>query len=89
MNLLYQDKRDETFARSLNALTVSNKAIATATQKQAKEAEDRNGHLADIAMENKKSNYEQSREILKAINTLPTQHIAVQTVDNQVIKEVE
>jgi len=80
-----QEERDKIFAKNLEANTKAMKLVAQATQKQAKEAEQRNGHLAEIAVENKQSNYEQSQLILAAISNLPTQHVSRQIVDNQTV----
>lgn len=60
--------------------------VAKATTKSAKEAATRNGHLAELSMENKKSNAEQNEAILKAISDLPTQHVTAQLVDKQIVK---
>lgn len=50
--------------KALKALTDSNEKIASATNKAAQEAEKRNGHLAELAIENHKS----SMKALKQLN---------------------
>jgi hypothetical protein len=57
--------------------------VAEATERQAKEAEQRNGHLAEISIQNKDA-------ILKAIDGLKlNQQVTEQTVEHQVVREKE
>lgn len=65
---------------ALDKLTESNKSIAEATTKSASEAEKRNGHLAELAIENQQAT-------LEAIKSVKTQHIDVQTIDHQTINK--
>jgi hypothetical protein len=55
-----QAERDEKLARSFQA-------VATATKQAAKEAKDRNGHLAEIAVENQKTNAAMLKQILEGV----------------------
>jgi len=78
-----QAGRDEMFSASLNHNTSAMKAVARATTKAAEEAEKRNGHLAELAIENKEAT-------LKAISlvqgNVKSQHVDTQVVDRQTIK---
>lgn len=76
-----QASRDRAFASALDKLTKSNEKIATATNKSAKEAEKRNGHLAELAIENKKTTLIAIAE-LKKTNNVTTQHIDKQVIEN-------
>ncbi len=67
--------------KSIEKQTKSSEKVAKATTKSAKEAETRNGHLAEISVENK-------NQIIKAINNIKkSDHIATQIVDEQVINK--
>lgn len=72
-----QARRDDLFAKSLNENTKAMKSVATATTKSAKEAADRNGHLAELAIENKEAT-------LKAIGLIK-ENVHDQHVDNQYV----
>jgi hypothetical protein len=63
---------------SLEANTRSNKDIADATIRSAKEAKERNGHLAELTMGN--------RKILNNLINCDEQHVHIQEVDKQRIK---
>jgi hypothetical protein len=82
-----QTRRDDLFAKALDKNTDAMKAVAKSNDKQAKEAEKRNGHLAEIAVENKNSNFTQNQAILTAITNLKSQHIGTQVVDKQTVKK--
>lgn len=70
----------ENLSKSLDANTTSNREIAEATRQQAREAEQRNGHLAEITV--------QSRDqVLAAIQNVGEQHVTKQVVDRQTIKK--
>lgn len=71
--------------KSLDKNSASMTLVAKATTKSAKEAAQRNGHLAELAIENKKANAEQNKAILQAIGNLPTQHVGKQIVDKQTV----
>ena len=61
-----------------------NERVATALERQADESKERNGHLADISVENK-------NQILTAINglTINKQTVHHQTVENEIVKNKE
>jgi len=89
-----QEKRDEIFIKALFENTGAMKKVATATQQAAREAKERNGHLAELSTENKKlivdnnkNNLENSQRIFEAIARLKSQSIESQTVKHQTIKE--
>lgn len=80
--------------RTLNANTESNKEIAAATTKAAREAEQRNGHLAELALEGQKASQQHQRVLIqmadrnyKAITSVKEQHVQHQTVASATIKE--
>jgi len=70
----------EKLVTALDRLTDSNRSIAEATNKSAREAEKRNGHLAELAIENHQNTVE-------AIKSIRTQHVDVQTIDHQTINK--
>lgn len=78
-----QAKRDDLFAKSLNQNTQAMKSVAAATTKAATEAEKRNGHLAELAIENKESTLAAISLIQKNVRS---QHVDTQVVDKQTIK---
>lgn len=55
----------EQLGNALNALTRSNERVAKATEQSAQEAKERNGHLAELAIENKKEMLEAFNKVLK------------------------
>jgi hypothetical protein len=67
---------------TLDRLSESNKSIAEATNKSAVEAEKRNGHLAELAIEN-------HQNTVKAIQSINTQHVDVQRIDHQTINRTD
>ena len=75
------DKSAEVQERSI----VEAKLGREAQQKAAQEAENRNGHLAELSIENKKSNAEQYSVIIKAISDMKEQHVGLQHVDKQTV----
>jgi hypothetical protein len=98
VNRRAQEKKDIRDSKQTTALTAAisrmakatkdgQEKVAKAVEKQALEAEKRNGHLAEIAVENKDSNFKQNQDILNAISNLPIQHIGKQIVDKQTIKK--
>ena len=87
-----QVKRDAMFAQALIDLTDTGKKqvkaserVAKAQEKTAREAEQRNGHLAELSITNSDINTKNQKAILDAIASLPTQHVGTQVVDNQTI----
>jgi len=82
-----QNKIHEKVADSMNRVAKSNDKIAEATRQGNKEAKERNGHLAELVI--------QQGENIKAVADAATdkvidavQHIEKQRVDHQIIKEV-
>lgn len=75
-----QARRDDLFAKSLNENTKAMRSVAAATTRSAKEAADRNGHLAELAIENKEATLK-ALSIIKG--NVSDQHVTNQYVDNQ------
>jgi Sec-independent protein translocase protein TatA len=71
---------------ALNALTKSNERVAKATEKGAREAKQRNGHLAELAVENNLNNQTMNKAILDAISNLSVQHVDKQVVEHQAVQ---
>lgn len=69
--------------KALDKNSDSMKLVATATTKAAKEAAQRNGHLAELAIENKESTLAAIAMIKDGVKT---QHVDKQVVDKQMIK---
>lgn len=63
-----QERRDLAFAKALNSNTAAMKEVAKQTKKAADEAAQRNGHLAEIAAENQKTNAEVLANIQNSIS---------------------
>jgi len=81
-----QEKRDAIFARSMDNVAHSMKQVAVETRKAAKEAKERNGHLAELAVENNRNNLEQNKQIMKSISDISSQHVDKQIVTHQEVK---
>ena len=64
------------FVAALGEVAESNRAIAKATEKGNREAEKRNGHLAELTIQSKE-------DTLKAIGHLKVQHVDKQTVTHE------
>lgn len=78
-----QERRDVTFAKMLKENTDAMRDVADATKKQAREAAERNGHLAELAMENQKVNLEHHKVLMDAVKNIDSQHITKQIVEEQ------
>lgn len=74
-----QEKRDEVFAKNLEANTKAMNLVARATKKQADEAAQRNGHLAELAIENTQATLEAIAAIKSP--TIKEQHVELQTIE--------
>lgn len=66
------------FTKALKDLTVSNREIADATKQGAKEAEQRNGHLAELTIEARK-------DVMNMLGVMLTD-LKDQNVQNQVVE---
>lgn len=66
--------------RATSANTIALQSIAKETKRGADEAKHRNGHLAELIVESKKAT-------LDAIQNVPAQHVDLQKVDKQVVKQ--
>lgn len=87
----------EAYERSNEKLAVSLERVAKATERSADEAKTRNGHLAEIQLENQKLIIEHSKlskqmihgsvdKVLKAVQNVKEQHVEHQTVDETNLK---
>lgn len=70
------------FQQALKDLTKSNQRIADSHEKAAREAEKRNGHLAELQIEARK-------DVLDAIAHIAKQEVSEQVVNHQTIKNEE
>lgn len=70
------------FTKTLKDLTSSNERIAQSHEKAAREAEKRNGHLAELQIEARK-------DVLSAINHICKQEVKEQVVKHQTVNEKE
>lgn len=75
-------EQNKAFVEVLKKVAESNQAIATATEKAAKEAEQRNGHLAELTIQSKK-------DTIAAIGHLKVQHVDKQTVRHEHVDKKE
>lgn len=76
-----QAARDALFAKSLDKLTEANERVASATERAAQEAKDRNGHLAEIAAENQQATMQALERL-----SVKEQHVDKQVVESQEVK---
>lgn len=65
--------------KALDRVADSSKLVAEATQRSADEAKERNGHLAEMAMEN-------TTALMAAIKEIKNQTVHEQHVDNQYVE---
>jgi hypothetical protein len=63
--------------------------LAKAHETGNKESADRNGHLGEMVAEQAKFTKESTKQILEAVKSLPSQHVAEQKADHQTIKVKE
>lgn len=84
-----QAKRDEVFIKNMQENTAAMNSVARATAQSAKEAKERNGHLAELQLNSQAMidrNYEAVdgavREVISHINN---QEVRTQHVDKQII----
>ena len=70
------------FVKALKEVARTNALIATATEKGNREAEKRNGHLAELTIQSKE-------DTLKAIGHLKTQHVDKQVVKHEHVENKE
>lgn len=92
---LYREERKEDLAvysksigmlnKTLEKNTESNRDVARSTDRAAKEAADRNGHLAELQLESQKLTRDYNERILNALKK--TQKVEEQYVEKQVIKK--
>lgn len=78
MALVFKGITDD-FSRALDRNTAASREVAEATKQAAREAAERNGHLAELAIEN-------HRASMKALKHLSTQNVNEQHVSKQVIE---
>lgn len=76
---LERKEQNAAFVEALNKVAMTNQAIADATEKGNREAEKRNGHLAELTIQSK-------QDTLKAIGHLKIQHVDEQFVKDQHIE---
>lgn len=75
-------EQNKAFVAALKAVAKTNQAIADATEKGNREAEKRNGHLAELTIQSKE-------DTLKAISHLKVQHVDQQTVTHAHVENQE
>lgn len=63
--------------------------LAKAHETGNKESAERNGHLGELVTEQTKFTKESTSQILKAVQSIPTQHVSEQKVDHQTVKSKE
>lgn len=73
------------FNESIKILSEATERNTLAQERTADEAKQRNGHLAELQLENAKYNKESHNVILKELNCITSQKVKKQTVDEQVI----
>ena len=63
--------------------------LAKAHETGNKESAERNGHLGELVTEQTKFTKKSTSQILKAVQSIPTQHVSEQKVDHQTVKSKE
>lgn len=77
-----QNKVHQKLSKSIDSMAEASKSVAHATNKSAKEAEIRNGHLAEISVQ-------QADRIISHLDNIKEQHVDKQVVDRQEVgKEI-
>ena len=94
---LYREERKEdltVYTKSLAMLgttleknSKSNQDVANATKQAAKEAKERNGHLAELQLEGQKQNREFTEKIVSTVQNVKQQNVVTQTVEHSDVKE--
>lgn len=74
-----QNKLHEKLSKSIDNMAGASKEVAQATNKSAMEAEKRNGHLAEITVQ-------QADRVLAHLDNIKEQHVGKQIVDEQKVK---
>lgn len=82
-----QAKRDEVFVDSMRKNTAAMKEVAKATTQQAKEAKERNGHLAELQLKSQEMIDRNYNAVQDAVANITNQHVKTQIVDTQTIKD--
>lgn len=72
----------EKVAKSMDAVADSNRDIAKETRRGNQEAKDRNGHLAELVIQN-------AEKTITTLQKVDTQHVETQVVHNETVKHQE
>lgn len=87
-----KDERD-TFNKTLDKVARASEHVAEATSRAADEAKQRNGHLADLVIEQREHMKfianQTSNTILDGVQHIQEQHIEKQRIDKQTINKVD
>lgn len=84
-----QERRDAVFATALATNTAAMQAVAKSTAKSAREAKERNGHLAELAIENNKNNQEQNAKSLEILSRIDMTSTTNARVNSQSLELLE
>jgi len=71
-----QNKLHEKLSKSMDSMAGASNEVASATKKSALEAEKRNGHLAEITVQ-------QAERVISHLDNIKEQHVESQVVENQ------
>ena len=75
-----QNKLHAMLSKSIDKMAASSEKVAKATDKSAKEAEKRNGHLADITVQ-------QADRIAQIVTHIKEQHVVNQHVETETVNK--
>lgn len=67
-------------SKAIDRMASSSDKVAIATERSADEAKERNGHLAELVVQN-------TTDIVEAVKEHHDQHVKTQTVDKQVVNK--
>lgn len=82
-----QAKRDEVFIKNMKDNTEAMKQVAKATTQSAKEAKERNGHLAELQLKSQEMIDRNYNAVKDAVKNVTSQHIDTQIVEKQTVKD--
>lgn len=82
-----QEKRDAVFIKNMQENTSAMKQVAKATTQSAKEAKERNGHLAELQLKSQEMIDRNYNAVQDAVANITNQHVRTQIVDTQTIKD--
>ena len=82
-----QNKTHATLSNAMNKVASSNQEIAEATKTGSREAKERNGHLAEMALQGQNLTINSKKQIIKAVTNVKRQQVMHQTVGQSTVMD--